>query len=101
MGQQPPPPASAHGLDRCHRERSLAKLPARAPSDVESTAGGQADLYGVADQGVTPLETLAVSLHSRARNTDAGGVTLRHRQARRHHGRGHGQGADHRLRATL
>jgi hypothetical protein len=46
---------------------------------VESTAIGQADLYGVADQGVTPLQTLAIALHSRARKTDAGGVTMRHR----------------------
>ena len=33
----------------------------------------------MADQGVTPLQTLAIALHSRARKTDAGGVTMRHR----------------------
>jgi hypothetical protein len=28
---------------------------------------------------VTPLQTLVIAVHSRARKTDAGGVTLRHR----------------------
>ena len=42
-------------------------------SYVESTAVGQADLYSLADQGVTPLQTLALAVHSRAgRPTPAG-----------------------------
>jgi hypothetical protein len=28
---------------------------------------------------VTPLQTLAIAVHSRAKKTDVGGVTLRHR----------------------
>ena len=48
-------------------------------SYVESTAVGQADLYSLADQAQTPLATLAVAVHSRAKKTDAGAVTMRHR----------------------
>ena len=45
----------------------------------------------LADQSVTPLETLAIAVHSRARKSDAGGVTMRHQLK---HGGTTAEGAD-------
>jgi hypothetical protein len=63
---------------------------------VESTTVGHVDLYTLAAQAATPSATLAIAVHTRAKKTDTGAVTMRQRIK---HGTTTVEGGDHSITA--